>query len=94
MNAPSLPGVLKEDEFSAAIVSIREMMRESYVLTVEEQNALRQTILNLNLAERLYRTHDITLDAARNLLGIIDRSLHAIERNPAIEDPKRIVPQS
>jgi len=88
---PSLPGVLREDEFSAVIASIGEMMRESYFLTVQEQDTLRQTILNLNLAERLYRTHYIKLDSARNLLSMIDRSLHAIQSNPAIEDPKQMI---
>jgi hypothetical protein len=72
--------VFTKQDFREVVRTIEILMRETHILTPEEQDHLSVAFVNLEAAVPLYDTPELTVATARNVLSVVDQAKKVLER--------------
>ena len=80
------PGaIFSKADFQAVVRAVAEMMQESSVLDVEEQDHLGVLIANLENTAVLYDTSDLHPESAKNILDLIDKCISIMSQHGLLQ---------
>ena len=73
--------ILTDEGFRQTITELEVMLKESEVLTSKEQDALSQSLANLDLMQSSLYSKEMTKDCAKNAIQLIDKAIETLEKH-------------